>query len=454
MTRYRLLVSSAAALLAASAASFVGCGGGGQSTGDAAGVVPGDSAAPAPDAGIPAHPDAAAPGPDAAAPGHLWQTTLASPLVAPGDPNVPLSFPSATTFRVPFTNMRTGTKVQVAFRGDESGGMELTGVWIGRDLGSGTVAENTQLLFGGQPGTSVPASVTAVSDPLDFTMKSGERYAVSFVATGTVPHALTDINFEGFRVGGSQADRATLSGPTIDPALRGVKWVAVFGEPTRVVAVLGDSIGAGEASGGTDRRFMDLAQKQLGHPVVDSSVGGDGVATTRIDRDVLSLPGITDCLVELGTNDLHQANDPNDPRPGKGLEAGKQFIIDGLTNIYTRLDGAGFRVWGATILPKGLKEDGVTPILTANGEAARVAVNDWIKGTPLVVGVVDFAAAIADPTDSSKPAEGMLAQDGIHPLNQGHQAMADKMVEAFGGSLPDAGAAADAGAGGAPDAGQ
>ncbi|HEY3451220.1 MAG TPA: GDSL-type esterase/lipase family protein [Myxococcales bacterium] len=433
-------MSLVAALAAGYAAFSSGCGGSSPSTIDAA-IVAADAAPEPPDAATPEPPDAAAPGPDAA-PQLLWQTVTASALpcpvradglaCAPADP--PTTFASTTTFREPFTVMRTGTRVEVTLWGS-NGDMVVGSAWIGRDLGSGTVDSNTQLLFGGKPNVTIPAGTTMTSDPLDFAVTSGERYAVSFAASGSVPRAQSDIGFEGMQAPGDHAGAASLNG-TRDPAFRGVKWVAVLGPQQRAVSVLGDSIAAGEASYGVDKRFIDLAQLALGYPVVDSAEGADGVVTasTRIDRDVLALPGVTDCLVELGTNDLWQAN------PEKmGLDAGTQYVIDSLTSVYTKLGGAGLKVWGATILPKG------PGVLTANGEAARVKVNQFIQSTNLVSGVVDFAAAIADPTDPSKPAAGMLAQDGIHPLNQGHRAMADAMVKAFGGSVADAGTP-DAGA--------
>ena len=403
MTATRLAIAlSLAAVLALGAYSLggFGCGGGG-STHSSTDPTTGDASVP----------DAAV-GADAAM-GPAWEAVVASSLPYPD------SFSSPTTFRVPFTTVRSGSRVEVTLWG-QSAGMTVTSAWIGQWMGDGTVEGNAQLYFGGKPGVDVAPNAFATSDPLGFSTVSGKRYAVSFAATGTVPGALSDIGGEGLQAPGDLAGSAMLSG-TADPAFRGIKWVAVLGPPTtRAVAVLGDSIGAGEASWGVDLRFVDLAQKALGYPVVDASEGGDGVerAQQRISQDVLPLPGITDCLVEIGTNDLHA---PRDAR----------FVIDGLTAIYKALAQAGLHPWGATILPKGIDPSTGRPHLPPEFEAARVQVNDFIKATSLVVGHVDFAAAIADPADPSKPAEGMLASDGIHPANAGHQAMADAMVKAF-----------------------
>ncbi|MBI5542552.1 MAG: hypothetical protein HY901_01585 [Deltaproteobacteria bacterium] len=326
------------------------------------------------------------------------------------------SFPTVTTFRVPFTTMRAGTQVKVALWGHLTG-MNVREAWLGRYLGSGTVEGNTPLLFSAQKGVSLAPGAVALSDPLPFVVAHGGRYAVSFAATGTVPSG-QDIVSDGVRASGNVAGLPTISGGTRDVAVYGVKYVAVLGERQRVIAVLGDSIGAGMAAGTTEGRFVGVAQQELAFPVVDASEGGDGVerAYFRIDSDVLALPGITDCVVEIGINDLHREYPP--------------FVIDGLTKIFLALRRAGLRTWGGTIIPNS------APKRTEAWELTRQEVNAFIQSTDLVDGVVDFAAALADPADPTKPAAGLMSQDGIHPSTAGHRVMGETLARAVQGSRP------------------
>jgi lysophospholipase L1-like esterase len=288
--------------------------------------------------------------------------------------------------------------------------MSVVSAYLGQSVDGG-VAQNTVLTFGGNTAVTIAPGTVRLSDDLDFAVTSGSRYTVSFAATGNIPFS-QDIGNDGLIASGNLAGLASFTGPA-DVTMHGLKSVSVFGPPTRIVAVLGDSIGAGMAASGLEMRFVDLSQRALGYPVVDASEGGDGVlrALERVPSDVLALPGVTDCMVEVGTNDLHREDG--------------QFVIDGLTNIYRALSAAGIRPWGATILPKG------AGVLTAGGEVAREQANAFILASPLVYGVVDFAAALADLANPSMPAAGMLAKDGIHPGNTGHQAMANILVRAF-----------------------
>jgi lysophospholipase L1-like esterase len=131
----------------------------------------------------------------------------------------------------------------------------------------------------------------------------------------------------------------------------------------------------------------------------------------RVARDVIGLPGVTDCVVQVGTNDL-----------GSGQP---ERIIDELATIYRELGAAGIRPWGGTIVPKG---EGV---LSRAGEATRQQVNAFIRGTRLVHGVVDFDAELADPVDGARPRLDTLTSDGIHPSSLGHQLMATALVKAL-----------------------
>ncbi|WP_123601275.1 SGNH/GDSL hydrolase family protein [Micromonospora sp. Llam0] len=52
-------------------------------------------------------------------------------------------------------------------------------------------------------------------------------------------------------------------------------------------------------------------------------------------------------------------------------------------------------------------------------------VNHWIRTSGAFDGVVDFAAALADPTDPTRLASGYDSGDHLHPNDAGCAAMAD-----------------------------
>ncbi|MGI5865121.1 MAG: GDSL-type esterase/lipase family protein [Myxococcales bacterium] len=313
-----------------------------------------------------------------------------------------------TTWRLPFTNMRPGDRVQLAFWGHWSPAT-LRSAWFGRFVGEGEVEEAVQVTFDGATSAELAGGVPLLSDPFDYPMRRGERYAVSLSAVGSVPEGL-DFEGDGLSAPGDLAHEPVLEGSP-DWRVHGLKWVAVEGEAQRVLAVLGDSIGAGQCAQRAEERFIEVAQARLGHPVVDASVGGDGVerALNRLERDVLELPGITDCLVQLGTNDLHRED--------------AAFLIDGLSEAFGRLRAAGIRPWTATIMPK-------PGHLTDAGEQTRREVNDFLRSTRLVEGYADFDLAVRDPANPANARPGMLA-DGIHPTTAGHAELADELVRAF-----------------------
>ncbi len=319
-------------------------------------------------------------------------------------------FSTLTTFRIPFRSMKSGTQVQLALR---SGAipLQIRGTWIGQHLGLGRTKKNTPLLFSGKHDLVVPAHTEVISDALSYPMVSNERFAISITASGGMPQGQDIVN-DGMLAEGNWGESETIDG-TAEPTIYGIKWVAVFGPPQKIIAVLGDSIGAGMASQGLEDRFIEVAQQELRYPVVDASEGGDGVerAYDRIVSDVFNPPGITDCVVQVGTNDLHRED--------------ADFVIRGLRRIFTKLREREIRPWGGTILPKGEGN------LTLGGEKVRQEINQFIKTTPLVEGVVDFATAVADPLNPSHPRQGMLSQDGIHPSSAGHRAMARALVQAI-----------------------
>jgi lysophospholipase L1-like esterase len=80
----------------------------------------------------------------------------------------------------------------------------------------------------------------------------------------------------------------------------------------------------------------------------------------------------------------------------------------------------GLRILGATITPFG-----GSIIDSATAEQTRDAVNQWIVTSHAFDGVIDFAAAVADPSNPEILNPAYNSGDSLHPNDAGCQAMAN-----------------------------
>ncbi|MFC9606876.1 SGNH/GDSL hydrolase family protein [Streptomyces niveus] len=194
------------------------------------------------------------------------------------------------------------------------------------------------------------------------------------------------------------------------------------------VVTLGDSITDGWQSS-TDRnlRWPDfLARRLRASPdgtvkgVANAGISGnqvlaDGAAQSalkRLDRDVLSLPGVRTVVLFEGVNDIKSHSGVT----AAALTAGYREIID-------RSHAAGLCVVGATVLPfKGWSE------WNTEEEAVRSEVNEWIRTSGEVDAVADFDKVLRSPYDAQRILPTFDGGDHLHPNDKGMQAMADSVA--------------------------
>ena len=215
-------------------------------------------------------------------------------------------------------------------------------------------------------------------------------------------------------------------------------------EDAGTVVALGDSITDGFFStiNGNDR-WPDVLQRRLLTEddggdvlsVVNQGIAGNMVtrvgrlpggctpcdgppAVDRLDEDVLSQPGLRAVVLLEGINDLG----------GGGATA--EEVIAGMEEIADRVHDAGIPIIGATLTPSGGAEDGLANYGTAETDAQRRGVNDFIRTSGVLDAVVDFAAATEDPADTSRllPAYDTNTSvggpgDHLHPNRAGFLAM-------------------------------
>ena len=88
--------------------------------------------------------------------------------------------------------------------------------------------------------------------------------------------------------------------------------------------------------------------------------------------------------------------------------------------IIARAHAKGIKVYGALLTPyQG------AGYASPEGEQVRQSLNTWIKTSDAFDGVVDFATAVADPTNPLTFAQEYNDRDHLHPNDAGYQAMAD-----------------------------
>lgn len=192
------------------------------------------------------------------------------------------------------------------------------------------------------------------------------------------------------------------------------------------IVTIGDSLTDGARSTmDTNNRWPDhlasrLARAGIPMAVLNAGIGGNRIldggvgpgALARFDRDVLAQPGVTHVVVLQGINDIGQAGQNPSPSTADLIASHQQMI----ERAHTR----GLTIYGATL----------TPFVGANywtpeGEAKRQSLNDWIRTSKAYDAVLDFDAAVRDPSQPTKLLAQFDAGDHLHLNATGYQALAN-----------------------------
>lgn len=300
--------------------------------------------------------------------------------------------------------------------------------------GSGVRARTDRAVtFGGKPGVTLAPNAPALSDPIDLSVPALTSLAVSiYVASSgayVTPHS--EGKQTAFIAAGDQTGAASLPGAATTTAryvLSGVDGESYPGAAT--IVTLGDSITDGtNSTPDADHRWPDYLADRLqaagfyGLAVDDQGIAGDRLrqegigpnAQSRFDRDVLSRPGVRFVTVLEGINDI------GIPLllPGSGTVASAAEIVAADKQLIGRAHERGLLIYGATLTPfKG------AGYYSDAGEAAREAVNAWIRGPGGFDGLIDFDAAVRDPSDPLTLRAAYDSGDHLHPSDAGYKAMA------------------------------
>lgn len=326
-----------------------------------------------------------------------------------------------------------GNAVRVRFSnrfGD--GPMTISAARIAAARWADTVVAETArpLSFGGLPSTTIPAGEEAVSDRLAFPLTPLQNVAVT-ARFGAFPAAVT--GHPGSRTTSYLSAGDHVAAATLDGAARTDHWYAIAGidvvdddRTGGAVVTLGNSITDGRGSG-TNRqnRWPDELSRRLRGDartedvaVLNAGIGGNCVlrdclgpaAVTRFERDVLWQPGVRWLIVLEGINDIGQA------QGAEGAQAVARALIAAYSSMIDRAHAQGIRAYGATLLPFG-----GSFYDSPDREAARQAVNAWIRTGGRFDAVIDLDAALRDPANPSRLQSEADTGDHLHPNEAGHR---------------------------------
>jgi lysophospholipase L1-like esterase len=317
------------------------------------------------------------------------------------------------------------------------GPLEIQSAHVARATSRDAIDPSTDiaLQFGGRESLTLSRGEAATSDPISFAADAFADIAITLYL-GRTPNGLTGhpgSRTTSFIVPGNQVSAANLGGS----AAASLHWYVISGAEVRssaagAVVVLGNSIadGRGSTNDMNDRWPDDLARRLAiaatasGRPsvaVLNAGIGGNAVvrgglgptALARFQRDVLSQAAVRWVIVCDGVNDIGGS------RPDS-VAAIALHLIDAYSEMIRRAHARGIRVYGATVMPFGGSQ-----YSSREHDAARVAVNAWIRSSGSFDAVIDFDAVTRDPADPSRLREDVDGGDHLHPSAAGYRLMAD-----------------------------
>ena len=369
----------------------------------------------------------------------------------PGDKKLPVS---DSTVRAMLTPTFGGSTVRVHLSNRfGSGPVNFTRVTIGKQSsGAALTGTPTPLTFGGNASVTVPSSQDVVSDPVSFSYQAFQTLAVSVYVAGNAgfpTEHYTGRQASYFTIDGvgDQSSDATGAAFTLNNSTRPFVDAVDVLAPSSAGAVVtfGDSITdgfQGQPPAGVpanpqgynqNRRWPDdlarrLIAAHIALSVLNAGISGNRVlldgtagggpdvygpaALARLGADVLDEAGATTVIWLEGINDIGQTPSPTVTQ-----------LINGYEQGIARMHAAGLRVLMGTLTPAGGNPQGNYG--TAQGEAMRQRVNQWIRKQKLADGVIDFDKAVRDPADPSRINPAYDGGDHLHFNPAGYQVMAD-----------------------------
>lgn len=352
----------------------------------------------------------------------VWRpawTAAAAPARFDGTPEAPLGYLNQTIRQ----DIRVGVAAKaVRLRVSNELGQEPLSL---RDMtAAGPDGRMLPVAFGGAREIIIPVGVALVSDPLAIDLKRSDLLTVSLHAPGPTRGV---VRRTAVRLG--QGGATVSSDAPLERRQSFISAVyALTDAPPAVVVALGDSITEGATSTlGADADWPSVLDRRLeaacpgAFVVVNAGISGNQVVRdgrspnvrARLDRDVLSLPGVTHVLLIEGINDIR--HDGNPDHPGRSADE----VIASYRQIISRLHLRGVKVIGGTLTAFGGSER-----FDERSETARQTINAFIRDSGEFDGVADFDLATRNPDQPDALRLKFGRDDRLHPNDAGYEAMA------------------------------
>jgi lysophospholipase L1-like esterase len=386
-------------------------------------------------------------GPAAARPGATWVTAWGTSQQSLADVQITnATVRMIARVTIPGENIRI--RLDNTFGADP---LRIGRAYAGYRIQGASVAagSNRPVTFSGTTDVMIPAGGSVWSDPIRLPVLAQQDLAVSLYVPGSNvrPSQHNGAVVTSYRSADGTGDVASMEDRNSFTATTTSMWwlKAIDVESASsagTIVAFGDSITDGTCTTlDAHDRWEDVLSVRLGleyeaggrggrgrarglEAVVNEGIGGNTLTREglmppvdstpgleRVDRDVLSHHGVTDVVLFMGTNDIR-----------RGATAGQ--VIAAMTTIAQKAKARGFRVIGASIIPR----HNVPPAGTNTGwnpEKTRIRneVNQWIRTKAPFDGVIDFDRVVRDPANPDLLRPEFNCGDGIHPSPAGYYAM-------------------------------
>jgi lysophospholipase L1-like esterase len=390
-----------------------------------------------------------------------WATAVvarpqaAAPAPAPGPPV--LNFNRQTLRQIVHTSLG-GDRVRVVLSnvfGTAPLPVGAANVALRQKDASIVPASARPLTFGGSPSTTIAAGAIAISDPVSVAVPAFADLAIDIFLPGdtaTSPSPLTThsgaLQTSYVSVSGNHSGAADLQVASTTQSWFFLARVEVSApEAIGAVVTFGDSITDGSLSTpDTNNRWPDHLARRLmtqatsarggqaaqaampgvlnvgiaGNRVLTEGIGPSALA--RFDREALVQSGVTHVIVLEGINDFGLGGPGG--LGGAPLPTAAELIA-GLRQLIERAHARGLKVIGGTLLPfEGTSLAPFPAYYSADKDARRQTVNEWIRTGKAYDGVIDFDMAVRDPVHPLQVLPQYKAVDNLHLNDAGYQAMA------------------------------
>jgi lysophospholipase L1-like esterase len=312
-------------------------------------------------------------------------------------------------------------------------------------------ATDRALRFHGKAAVSIPVGATAVSDPADLDVPALSDLAISLFLPESSEAKTSHSMAKQTNYVSPETDNATAAAKfpvaktiRVWPFLTGVDVEA--SQDSFSIVAFGSSLTDGDGTtSDTNGRWPDILAARLqsdsgrkgeigvlnegiiGNRLLNDSpkvagnpfgagLGQSGLA--RFERDVLDQSGVKYVILGLGINDILFPAFPFIP-PSETVSA--EDIIAGYRQLIARAHKKNIKIIGTTnpAFENSGFEGFVTAFYTAEREATRQKVNDWILHSGAFDAAVDLDGVLRDPSRPTQILPAYDSGDHLHPNNAG-----------------------------------